>query len=166
MSESTSTGDFPEVRCYTLNDYQALRASYDALAARLAEAERKNTELRECYNEVYRKMANLGGDVGLFRRELRDMTARAEAAEARVRELEAALGRGSIERCVQCAGHGYLLSPRRGRFECENCDEKGFVLMRDGRKVTLSAGAVQEPPADVFDAMNLPAVGFPTTGEK
>lgn len=33
-------------------------------------------------------------------------------------------------------------------------------------RATASARAVQEPPADVFDAMNLPAVGFPTTGEK
>lgn len=33
MSNSTTTGDFPEVPYYNLEDYQALRASYDALRA-------------------------------------------------------------------------------------------------------------------------------------
>ena len=71
MSESTSTGDFPEVRCYTLNDYQALRASYDALAARLAEVEAAGVR--------YTTMTD---------KNLDRLAAKLEAAEVRVRELE------------------------------------------------------------------------------
>mgnify|MGYP001419415055 CR=1 FL=1 len=116
------------------SDFDALLTERDALAKQLA-------ELRESYNEVYRKMANLAGDVGLFRVELRGMTVRAEAAEARVRELEHALRRAS-ERLSWLRDHhcSSVFAREQAKLASDEC-----WRVQAGERATASARAVQEP---------------------
>ena len=119
MSESTSTGDFPEVPYYKLDDYQALRASYDALAARLAgELEHE----RDACSQL-----------------ARGAVIRAEAAEARVRELEHALRRAS-ERLSWFRDHHCSSEFARGQAKMA-ADECWRV--QAGERATASAGGGQ-----------------------
>lgn len=112
----------------------------DALAARLAEAERRATTLQADLDRAIESALKANAINTDWRRDWKAAIARAEAAEARVRELEHALRRAS-ERLSWLRDHHCSSEFARGQAKMA-ADECWRV--QAGERATASARAVQE----------------------
>ena len=111
----------------------------DALAARLAEAERRATTLQADLDRAIESALKANAINTDWRRDWKAAIARAEAAEARVRELEHALRRAS-ERLSWLRDHHCSSEFARGQAKMA-ADECWRV--QAGERATASAGGGQ-----------------------